>query len=71
MNQSGKIFTAAVLFMLCCANMFAQEQKPQEQTPQDSTQTQEPVFSENAPMFKGTDEPKLYYIRKINVHGVK
>ena len=71
MNQSGKIFTAAVLFMLCCANMFAQEQKPQEQTPQDSTQTQEPVFSENAPMFKGSDEPKLYYIRKINVHGVK
>ena len=72
MNYSGKIFTAAALFMtLCCANMSAQEQKPQEPAPQDSTQLREVTFSENAPMFKSSGDPKLYYIRKINVHGVK
>ncbi len=71
MNQSGKIFTAAALFMLCCANMSAQEQKPQEPNPQDSIQTQKPAFSENAPMFKSSGDPTLYYIRKINVNGIK
>lgn len=28
MNYFGKIFTAAVTFVLCCTNIFAQEQNP-------------------------------------------
>ena len=39
--------------------------------PQDSTQRAETSFPEDAPIFKSTGDPKLYYIRKINVHGVK
>ncbi len=66
MNYSGKIFTAAAFLTLCCTNIFAQEPNPQ-----DSTQTPKPAVSENAPMFKSSGSPKLYHIRKINVHGVK
>ena len=64
MNYSGKIFSAAALLVLCCSNIFAQE-------PQDTTAAPKPAISENAPMFKNSGEPKLYYIRKINVHGIK
>ncbi len=64
MNYSGKIFSAAALLVLCCSNIFAQE-------PQDTTAAPKPAISENAPMFKSVGDPKLYYIRKINVHGVK
>ena len=66
MNYSGKIFSAAALLVLCCSNIFAQEPQPQ-----DTTAAPKPAISENAPMFKSVGDPKLYYIRKINVHGVK
>ena len=66
MNYSGKIFSAAALLVLCCSNIFAQEPQPQ-----DTTAALKPAISENAPMFKSAGDPKLYYIRKINVHGVK
>ena len=66
MNYSGKIFSAAALLVLCCSNIFAQEPQPQ-----DTTAAPKPAISENAPMFKSAGDPKLYYIRKINVHGVK
>ena len=66
MNYSGKIFSAAALLVLCCSNIFAQEPRPQ-----DTTVAPKPAISENAPMFKSVGDPKLYYIRKIDVHGVK
>ena len=58
---------AAALLLLGCTNMFAQERIPQDSTAQDPR----PAVPENAPMFKNSGEPKLYYIRKINVHGIK
>ena len=67
MNCSRKIFLAAALFLLGCTNMFAQERIPQDSTAQEPR----PAVPENAPMFKNSGEPKLYYIRKINVHGIK
>ena len=67
MNCSRKIFLAAALLLLGCTNMFAQERIPQDSTAQDPR----PAVPENAPMFKNSGEPKLYYIRKINVHGIK
>ena len=67
MNCSRKIFLAAALLLLGCTNMFAQERIPQDSTAQEPR----PAVPENAPMFKNSGEPKLYYIRKINVHGIK
>mgnify|MGYP002749995641 CR=1 FL=1 len=66
MNYSGKIFTAAAALVLCCSNIFAQEQNPQ-----DTTAAPKPAVSENAPMYKNTGEPRLYHIRSVNVHGVQ
>ena len=58
MNYSGKIFTAAAALVLCYANIFAQEPEAQ-----DSTAAPRPAFPEDAPMFKGSETPKRYYIR--------
>lgn len=66
MNYSGKIFKAAAALVLCCSNIFAQEQNPQ-----DTTAAPKPAISENAPMFRSEGEPRLYYIRNVNVHGVQ
>ena len=66
MNYSGKIFTAAAALVLCCSNIFAQEQNPQ-----DTTAAPKPAISENAPMFRSEGEPRLYYIRDVNIHGVQ
>ena len=66
MNYSGKIFTAAVTFVLCCTNIFAQEQNPA-----DTAASSKPAFPENAPMMRQDGSQKLYYIRDINIHGVQ
>lgn len=66
MNYSGKIFTAAAALVLCCSNIFAQEQNPQ-----DTTAAPKPAISEDAPMFKNEGAPRLYYIRNVGVHGVQ
>lgn len=71
MNDSGKIFLAAALLTLSCTNIFAQEPKSGTIEPQDSTAEARPAFPEDAPMLGTGGEPKRYYIRKINVHGVK
>ena len=70
MNYSGKLFLAAAALVLSCSNIFAQApQEPRE--PQDSTAVESPAFPEDAPMFKTDGTPKLYYIRNVNIHGVK
>ena len=66
MNYSGKIFTAAAALVLCCSNIFAQEQNPQ-----DTTAAPKPAVSENAPMYRNNGAPRLYHIRNVNVHGVQ
>ena len=66
MNYFGKIFTAAVTFVLCCTNIFAQEQNPA-----DTGASSKPAFPENAPMMRQDGSQKLYYIRDINIHGVQ
>ena len=66
MNYSGKIFTAAAALVLCCSNIFAQEQNPQ-----DTTAAPKPAVSENAPMYRNDGAPRLYHIRNVNVHGVQ
>ena len=66
MKYSGKIFMAAVALVLCCSNIFAQEQNPQ-----DTTAAPKPAISENAPMYKNNGAPRLYHIRNVNVHGVQ
>lgn len=70
MNYSGKLFLAAAALVLSCSNIFAQApQEPREA--QDSTAVESPAFPEDAPMFKTDGTPKLYYIRDVNIHGVK
>ena len=55
MNYFGKIFTAAVTFVLCCTNIFAQEQNPA-----DTAASSKPAFPENAPMMRQDGAQKLY-----------
>ena len=66
MNYFGKIFTAAVTFVLCCTNIFAQEQNPA-----DTAASAKPAFPEDAPILRQDGAQKLYYIRDVNVHGVQ
>ena len=53
------------------------EQKAQtEQDDEDNEQEgededEEPQFDRNAPVMSADTEPKLYYIRNVNIHGVK
>ena len=62
MNYSGKIFTAAVALVLCCSNIFAQEQNPQ-----DTTAAPKPAISENAPMFRSEGGTRVYYLDPIPI----
>ena len=61
MNRLGKILVSLLMLLLAWEVSAQQE-------PADSTQFA--PFAEDAPMFQGT-KPRLYYIRKVNVRGVK
>ena len=61
MNRLGKILVSLLMLFLVWEVSAQQE-------PADSTQFA--PFAEDAPMFQGT-KPRLYYIRKVNVRGVK
>ena len=60
--------TITVWVLLFCTVPFAWAQEPQGAEPADTTQV---AFPEDAPVLKSTATPKLYYIRKVNVHGVR
>lgn len=71
MNYFGKVFTAAALLVSCSQNMFAQHAPAAEQPLTALAAESAPDFPEDAPMMQGSSEPRLYYIRKINIHGVQ
>ena len=71
MNYFGKVFTAAALLVSCSQNMFAQHAPAAEQPLTAPAAEAAPDFPEDAPMMQGSSEPRLYYIRKINIHGVQ
>ncbi|WP_346693917.1 POTRA domain-containing protein [uncultured Alistipes sp.] len=71
MNYFGKVFTAAALLVSCSQNMFAQHAPAAEQSSTAPAAESAPDFPEDAPMMQGSGEPRLYYIRKINIHGVQ
>ena len=71
MNYFGKVFTAAALLVSCSQNMFAQHAPAAEQPSTAPAAESAPDFPEDAPMMQGSSEPRLYYIRKINIHGVQ
>ena len=71
MNYFGKVFTAAALLVSCSQNMFAQHAPAAEQPSTAPAAQAAPDFPEDAPMMQGSGEPRLYYIRKINIHGVQ
>ena len=52
-----------------CPNVVAQESATTD--PADTTVVEEPAFPENAPMMQYGNRPKRYYIRKVEIHGVK
>ena len=66
MNYFGKIFTAAAALVLCCTNIFAQEQNPA-----DTAASAKPAFPEDAPILRQDGAQILYYIRDVNIHGVQ
>ncbi len=66
MKYFGKVFTAAVLLALCCQNIFARVQSPAETTADPTS-----AFPENAPVLRSDGQPRLYYIRNVNIHGVQ
>ena len=71
MNYFGKVFTAAALLVSCSQDMFAQHAPAAEQPLTAPAAEAAPDFPEDAPMMQGSGEPRLYYIRKINIHGVQ
>ena len=71
MNYFGKVFTAAALLVSCSQNMFAQHAPAAEQPLTAPAAEAAPDFPEDAPMMQSSGEPRLYYIRKINIHGVQ
>ncbi|MCM1151063.1 MAG: outer membrane protein assembly factor BamA [Alistipes sp.] len=67
MNKFGKVFPAIALLTLSCPDTSAQEPSTA-----DSAARQTAVaFPEDAPMLQTDGTPRLYYIRNIDVHGVK
>lgn len=66
MNHFGKIFTAVAALVLCCTHTIAQAQEPA-----DSAATAKPAFPEDAPMLRQDAEQQRYYIRQVNINGVK
>ena len=66
MNYSGKIFAAVAALVLGCPNLSAQEPNPQDTTAAATT-----AFPEDAPMLRNDGAPRRYYIRDINIRGVK
>ncbi len=59
-------FVVLLALLLWAPALFGQQQEAQESA--DSVQFS---FPEDAPMLKSTATPRLYYIRKVNIHGVK
>ncbi len=68
MNYFGKTLMAAAFAVLCYTNIFARAQEPQ-----DTTAVEKPAFAfpADVQMMKSTGAPKLYYVRKVDVHGVQ
>lgn len=67
MNYFGKIFTAAaVTFVLCCPDIFAQEL-----IPTDTAAAAATAFPEDAPVMPFEGKQKLYFIRNVDIHGVQ
>ncbi len=49
-----------------------QEEKAKEENRDDEQdEDEEPQFDRNAPVMSADTEPRLYYIRNVNIHGVK
>lgn len=65
MRYASKILLTIVA-VICGAALSASAQ-------QDSLTEKkvEYVFDENSPMMKANEKPRKYYIRKVNIHGVK
>lgn len=57
--------------ILAAAMVFVALQYAVAQLPQDADSLALPEFDEQAPILKPTAKPKLYYIRNVNVRGVK
>ncbi len=76
MNYVSKIWSLVLLLLVCGQSLWAQEQ----QTAADTTAVaqvvtdsvaDQPAFPKDAPMMERSRTQKLYYIRKINVIGLK
>ncbi len=63
MNRFGKILLVVGLLWAACGLAKAQEASP--------TDTLRIDFPEDAPIFNPKGEPKQYYVRRVNIHGVK
>ena len=76
MNYVSKIWSLVLLLLMCGQSLWAQEQQAAADTTAvaqvvtDSVADQ-PAFPKDAPMMERSRTQKLYYIRKINVIGLK
>ncbi len=87
MRYAGKPFVAVVAALVLMAELATAQttdtlrvekaaaeneaaQQGQEQD-EDEDGEQEPQFDRNAPVLSANAEPRLYYIRNVNIHGVK
>ena len=63
MRQTNKILVAILLMVMG----FALQASAQQDT---LSQQKKVTFDENAPLMNSDETPRLYHIRKVNIHGV-
>ena len=63
--------TADTLRVDKAAENEAAQQGQEQDEDEGEDEEQEPQFDRNAPVLSANAEPRLYYIRKVNIHGIR
>ena len=63
--------TADTLRVDKAAETEAAQQGQEQDEDEGEDAEQEPQFDRNAPVLSANAEPRLYYIRKVNIHGIR
>ena len=66
-----RLFITGTFLAFVSLGTTAVAQEPAGSDPADTTAVTEPVFPDDAPMIQYGSRPQRYYIRKVEIHGVK
>ena len=66
-----RLFITGTVLAFVSLGTTAVAQEPAAADPADTTAGSEPAFPDDAPMIQYGSRPQRYYIRKVEIHGVK